>query len=142
MRPHPRRRGDALMPSLIAPVPILLDKPRALHFDMGALFAAERELAKLWGTKTNLYAVLADPARLTLNDIAVLVWCGVRPSDPALTLEHVQNAMLPEVIPGLLTAVYEAWNRATAPAEPVSASAEADADPFAPSPGASTGALP
>jgi hypothetical protein len=128
-------------PHLDHPIPIDLDKPRHLLFENLALLQAEAELCKFWGRPINLVRLLMEVESITLNDLAILVWQGCLWEDPSLTLTDVRKAMDPLKYGVLLTAVYAAWNAATAPAEPVPEGQ--DPGPFASvSPGSGTGALP
>jgi hypothetical protein len=143
------------MPSVVPTVPITLDRPRHLRFDRRAVFASEVELTRLWQQPRTFYSAMQTMMRaiveneawmLNLNDIAVLVWQGLRHEDPALTLEDTQELLpyldLAAMVP-ICGALLEAWNVASQPAPgttPAAQEAE-DRDPLAASTGSNSGAL-
>ena len=129
------------MPSLVPSVPVVLDKERHLRLDNAALFRAERELSRLWGKRLSILQVLMDPETLGMNDLSVLLWCGLLHEDADLALSQVQDAMQVANFAALLEALYAAWSADTQPAEGAASPTEVDG-PFASgSPGNSTGAL-
>ena len=130
------------MPSLVTPIPIVLDKPRTLLLDNRAIFQCERELSRLWGEKVSLFQVLSDVTTLGLNDLSVMLWQACLAEDPSLTLSQVQHMMDLRRLPEMLTAVLDAWNAATLPAAPVQ-EVNGAADPLASaSTGPGSGAMP
>ena len=129
------------MPSLVPSVPITLDRERNLRLDNAALFRAERELSKVWNRKVSVLQTLIDPETLGLNDLSILLWCGLLHEDSDLSLSQVQDAMTVQNFATYLDALYTAWNAATAPAEGAPMQ-ESSASPFpSASPGNATGAL-
>ena len=78
------------MPSLVPSVPLVLDRERHLRLDNAALFRAERELSKLWSRKVSVLQTLIDPETLGLNDLSILLWCGLLHEDADLSLSQVQ----------------------------------------------------
>jgi hypothetical protein len=113
------------MADLVTPTPVVLDVPRSLLFTNRAILACERELSKLWGTKTSMWTTLSQAETLGINDLSVMLWAGLlheqhEPGKPKLvTLEDVQEAMDMRRQPELLGAVLEAWNAATLRVLPV-----------------------
>lgn len=105
------------MSRLVPSVPVQLDKERHLRLDNAALLRAERELSRVWQRKISIIQVLIDPATLGLNDVSVLLYCGVLHEDPDVSLGQVQDAMTLQAFPGYVEALYKAWTLATAPAE-------------------------
>lgn len=115
------------MDSIVAPIPIDLDKRRHLRFDNRALLRAEHALCELWNRKINLLQLLFAGDTITLNDIAILLWQALRHEDPTLTLEETQDLMALDKIGAITEAVFAAWNRHTA-AAPGSARAQEGTD--------------
>jgi hypothetical protein len=70
----------------------------------------------------------------------VLVWVGLQPEDPLLTLEQTQDLMTFDRLPQIFTALFEAWNAATQSAVP-SEEASDEAGPLS-FPGVNSGATP
>lgn len=128
------------MPNLTAPVPLMLDRERWLRFDNRALFTVERELCRLWGRQVSLLTLFANLDALTLNDVAVLLWQGLRQEDPTLTLEQTQDLMDFDKLPAILAAVLDAWNATTQPAVPLE-EVEQQSGPLS-FPGVNSGATP
>jgi hypothetical protein len=116
------------MPSVVEPVPLRLDRERFLRLDNAGMLFAERELSRLWEKKISLFSVLASPDGLGLNDLSVLLFAALVQDDPSLTLLRVQDLMDMTRLGEMITAVLEAWNRATMPAQP---QAEAPDSPLA-----------
>jgi hypothetical protein len=101
-------------------IPITLDKPRHLRMTNRAIFQSELELTKLWGRKINVFSILVNADQtLTLNDIAVFLWQALLHEDPSLTLPEVQDMVDVTRMDVIFRAILQAWNAATAPAEPV-----------------------
>lgn len=121
------------MPSLVPPIPVQLDRERHLRLDNAALFRAERELSRVWQRKVSVLQTLIDPETLGLNDLSILLWCGLLHEDHDLSLSQVQDAMTVQHFATYLDAIYQAWNLATAPAE------GAPQEPDGPFPSASLG---
>ena len=108
------------MPSVVPPIPIDLDRRRVLRMNNRAIFQSEIELTKLWNRKVNVLSVLVNADQtLTLNDIAIFLWQALLDEDPSLTLPEVQDMMDVTKLDVIVTAILQAWNVATAPAEPV-----------------------
>jgi len=107
------------MPSVIPLIPITLDKPRHLRMTNRAIFQSEIELTKLWNRKVNILSVLVNADQtLTLNDIAIFLWQALLYEDPTLTLPEVQDMIDVTKLDVIVTAILQAWNVATAPAQP------------------------
>jgi hypothetical protein len=113
------------MPSIVPEITLTLDRRRTLRLDNRAILTAERELSRLWGTKVSLFQTLASAETLGFNDLTVLLWQALLHEDKTLTLAQVQDLVDFRQLTPLITAVLEAWNVATAPAEPRSQDAEA-----------------
>lgn len=140
-------------PFLIAPVEVVLDRPRLLHFTRGAVRQVELDLTRLWGREYTFYEAIRrlsemlldnDLSKLSYLNIATLLWRGCQHDDPGVTLAQIEEG-LPYADPaGLIPYVgliLQAWNNAT-PTAPASGDAEATArDPLGGSTGASSGAL-
>lgn len=116
------------MPSMVEPVPLLLDRERHLRFDIAALLLAERELARVWDRKISLFSILASEGGLGLNDVSVLLWVSLLHEDPSMTLLKTQDLMDINRIADYTAAIFAAWNAAWPPAP---AREEASADPLA-----------
>lgn len=128
------------MPSIVAPVPLMLDRERHLRLDNGAMLLAERELSRLWERKISLFSVLASADGLGLNDLSVLLWVSLLHEDPSLTLLRVQDMMDMQRLPEMIQAILQSWNNATMPAQPQT---ETPSDPLAStSTGPGSGAMP
>jgi hypothetical protein len=108
------------MPSVVPLIPITLDRPRHLRLSNAAIFQAEIELSKLWGKRCSLFNVLASD--LGLNDLSVILWQALLHEDARLTLAIVQNELMDMAkLSEIIDAVLQAWNGATTPALPVTA---------------------
>jgi hypothetical protein len=106
------------MPSVVEPVALMLDRQRFLRLDTAGMLFAERELSRLWERKISLFSLLASPDGLGLNDLSVLLFAALVYDDPSLTLLRVQDMMDMTRLGEMITAVLEAWNRATMPVVP------------------------
>jgi hypothetical protein len=127
---------------LVPPVPIDLDRRRHLRLGKRAVFRAEKALCEFWGKRQNILTMLFDPAGLTLNDIAILLWQGLLHEDPTLTLEQAQDMVTMANVSTIVTALYQSWNDATQDAGE-STEGLNGTDPLAmPSPGVSSGVTP
>lgn len=65
-----------------AKVPIILDKPRHLLYDLNALAAFEEATGKSFLGGMSLEA-------LTTKDLRALIWAGLLHEEPELTLQYV-----------------------------------------------------
>lgn len=141
------------MPSVVPLIPVHLDRERTLRFDRRAVFTAERELTRLWGTPTTFYGSMVElmdaiatgqVGKLSVNTIAVLVWQGLLHESPTLTLDETQD-LLPYLdllaMVQICGALLQAWNVATQPAEPSSEAAGGTNGPLASLTGSPSGAL-
>ena len=144
------------MPSIVALVPVALDKPRQLLFTRAAVKAIELRLTQVWGRDYTFFEAVRrlsemlldnDLSKLSFVNISVLLWQGCLHEDPALTLTQVEEA-LPYADPtGLIPYVgliLQAWSNASPQVvvEAVTAEAEAaDSDPLGESTGANSGPL-
>jgi len=107
------------MPSVVPLIPITLDKLRHLRMTNRAIFQSELELNKLWNRKVNILSVIVNADQtMTLNDLAIFLWQALLDEDPSLTLPEVQDMMDMTKLDVIVTAILQAWNPATAPAEP------------------------
>ena len=140
-------------PSIIPSVAVQLDRPRHLRFDRQAVFDAERELYRTWGREMTFFEAVrglalvlveGDMSRLSLNNIAVLMFCGCKHEDPGLTLPQVQAALPyndpPALLP-LVAQILEAWQAQSPPAPETPQEARETSDPLAASTGSPSGAL-
>ena len=128
------------VPSVVEPASLMLDRVRYLKLDNAGMLFAERELSSLWGRKISLFSVLASPDGLGLNDLSVLLFAALVKDDPTLTLLRVQDLMDMTRLGEMITAVLEAWNRATAPALPPTESPDSPLASISTGPG--SGAMP
>jgi hypothetical protein len=140
-------------PSLIAPVEVVLDRPRVLRFTRGAVRQVELDLTRLWGRDYTFYEAIRrlsemlldnDLSKLSYLNIATLLWRGCQHEDPGVTLEQIEEG-LPYADPsGLIPYVgliLQAWNNATPTAPASGVSEAAERDPLDGSTGAASGAL-
>lgn len=143
------------MSELLPDFPVTLDKPRLLRLDHRMVRRTELALTRLWAEPRTFYSAMAglvqavatgEPGKISVNDLAVLLWQGCLRDDPALTLETVEDA-LPvfapvDLIPFVVT-LLDAWQAVSPPppAAPVAEDVARD-DPLAASTGSATGALP
>jgi hypothetical protein len=144
------------MPSIVALVPVELDKPRQLLFTRAAVKNIELALTRIWGRDYTFFEGVRrlsemlldiDLSKLSFINIAVMLHQGCLHEDPALTLAEVEEA-LPYADPtGLIPyagLILQAWRNASPQVvvDAVTAEAEAaDTDPLAVSTGASSGPL-
>jgi len=144
------------MPSLVALVPVELDKLRQLLFTRAAVKAIELTLTRIWGRDYTFFEAVRrlsemlldnDLSKLSFVNISVLVWHGCLHEDPTLTLAQVEEA-LPYADPtGLIPyagLILQAWSNASpqVAVDAVGVEAEAtDSDPLGGSTGASSGPL-
>lgn len=142
------------MVRIVEPIPIVLDKQRALLFTREAVKTIEHTLTQTWGREYTFYQALrlcaevladGDLAKLSFINMSVLLWAACRHEDPGLTLETVEEA-LPYADPGLLIPylgpILQAW-QAASPTPPASTAATevGASDPLDASPGTPFGAL-
>jgi hypothetical protein len=128
------------MASLVPTVPVMLDTERQLKIDMEVVSDTEIELGRIYGHKVHLLQMLFDPVNLSITDVGILLWCGLRKQDPSLTRHEVFACLSLEHLPVVMTAIYEAWNLANQHAQ--QAIVGASAPPFVPpSPGSASGVL-
>lgn len=127
------------MPSIIPSIPIDLDSRRHLLFTQGAVIMAEQELTKFWGREYYFFeamqrildfAATADLKKLSMANLAIILWQGCCHEDAQLTLQQVQAA-LPHIgdaaaIARLVRAILDAWQAGNPPMEAVQ---EGAADP-------------
>jgi len=142
------------MPSIVALVPIELDKPRQLLFTRAAVKNIELALTRIWGRDYTFFEGVRrlsemlldnDLSKLSYINISVMLHQGCLHEDPTLTLAQVEEA-LPYADPtGLIPYVgliLQAWSHASPQAAVDAVTAEAvDTDPLAGSTGASSGPL-
>lgn len=138
------------MSRIIESIPIDFDGKRSLRFGRPAVFQCEIELTKLWGRPYSFYEAIYNLANifsdsainLSLNNLSMLLWQGLRHEAPSLTLDEVQEALPfddpPALIP-LVGKVLEAWQAMSAPVDPTMPTNETDTDPFGVSTGAPSG---
>ena len=114
------------MPSIIPSIPIDLDSRRHLLFTQGAVIMAEQELTKFWGREYYFFeamqrildfAATADLKKLSMANLAIILWQGCCHEDAQLTLQQVQAA-LPHIgdaaaIARLVRAILDAWQAGT-----------------------------
>ncbi len=117
-------------------VPIQLDRERHLCLTNRAKFTIETEMIKLWGRKVSLFTMLTETDLMTINDLAICVWQGLLHEDPTLTLPQVQDLMDFDHMGDYMLAVLQAWNAASAAAQP---GQEVNGEAHAPFPATSTG---
>jgi hypothetical protein len=130
-----------MAPTLDPSVPIMLDRLRHIRLGTKALRRAELVLSDVRKREISILRVMFNPDGLGLNEMLVLLWCGLAHEDPTLTLEEVEDLVTGDKILLSLEAVYAAWNRHTASAQP--STEEASNGPLAtPSPGSDSGASP
>jgi hypothetical protein len=130
-----------MAPHLDVSVPIHLDRLRHVRLENKALRRAELVLSELRKRDVSILRVMFNPEGIGLNDALVLLWCGLTDEDPTLTLEQVEELVTGDKILPSLEAIYAAWNRHTASAQP--ATEEAPTGPLASaSPGTDSGASP
>jgi len=65
-----------------------------------------------------------------MTDVSVLLWQGLLADSPDLTLGEVQDMLDLAKAPQIAEAIYQAWNAAAAPAEPVQAGGGIAAGPL------------
>jgi hypothetical protein len=144
------------MPSIVALVPVNLDKPRQLLFTRAAVKAIELRLTQIWGRDYTFFEAVRrlsemlldnDLSKLSYINISVMLHQGCLHEDPALTLEQVEE-VLPYADPtGLIPYVgllLQAWSNASPQVvvNTVTTAAEAvDSDPLGGSTGGSSGPL-
>jgi len=139
------------MTNLVPSIPIILDRPRLLRFDVNAMIAAQQvtgrsfyeSLGLLFGIQRDLAAQTgnapADPVRLAelglevlaklpLVDIRALLWAGLLRDDPSVTVEGVGAMLSPLTVMGVLAALASALSE-QGPEPPASG------NPTEPSPG-------
>jgi hypothetical protein len=105
------------MDSIVPLVPLKLDKERFLRLDISALCNAERDLTEFWGKKTSIYSALLENP-IALNDLSIIVLHGLRHADPTLSLPEVKGMLNHASVADVLSAVTDAWTKATQTAEP------------------------
>jgi hypothetical protein len=142
------------MPSIVAFVPVELDKPRQLLFTRTAVKNIELRLTQIWGRDYTFFEGVRrlsemlldnDLSKLSYINISVMLHQGCLHEDPALTLTQVEEA-LPYADPtGLIPYVgliLQAWSNASPQVVVDAVTAEAtDSDPLGGSTGASSGPL-
>ena len=74
------------MTELVKSVPVMLDRPRMLRFDLGAMVLFEKTTGK------NALAIGND---LDAETILSLLWASLKSEDPALTMEAVSHMVSP-----------------------------------------------
>lgn len=97
------------------PVPLVLDKPRALWFDLNALAELETALAQDIPDFS-----LASISELQLGNARILralLWAGLLHEDPTLTILEVGHMVTPQHVGSCATAVSKALTVAFGVAE-------------------------
>jgi hypothetical protein len=113
----------------IAKTPIVIDgETYQLRYNFSAFVKAEMELTKFWGKRTTIPGLLglifsSDndnqllSDRISINDLCILVWCGILHEYPKITLEEVTNFLelsdLADVMPIVLGAIGAAMTKPT-----------------------------
>ena len=141
------------MPSIVQPVPVMLDKERHLRFDYAVIYGVEPHLSRVWGRDYNFYgamrnlvsaAAAGDPGALSLSNLSILLWQGCLHEDPQLTLEQVQQA-LPctdwTALMPLVGQVMAAWQAVSPPPVALTDMEETDSDPLDASTGVNSGRM-
>ena len=94
---------------LVKPIPIELDKPRTLFFDLNAMCSFEEASGK---------GVFDLGDKLTAKDTRALLWAMLLREDKALTLEQVGAMITPSAMPEIARAIVEAMKAALPEPEP------------------------
>lgn len=108
--------------------PIVIDgETYNLKYDFAAFRQAETELTKFWGKRVTIPGVLGAmfeaetvtsiiSDKVSINDMCILLWCGLLHEYPKLTIEEISNFLdlsdLATVMPTIVEAIGNSMTKA------------------------------